>query len=446
MKASILDTSNNHNHGHQGNVYNLAALARQSLIILETAIYPPSNGGSGAVAYINDALNFYSSCGIQTATFCTRDFTKNLQYSGKPFRIFDVPLTQVPIFDGHPQVPNGVPFRDLKQADIERYVNVCSTQLLNACKVLQATSPSNKTIIINVHHGGVLGLSAIKTREELGDKVKVFISGHNMEVIFHDQLPPLMKRTFRDAAHGADRFVVLTEDHARKIKELYDLPTDKLIMIPHGVDTDRFSLDLPAIAKSDNLRQVLESGRTLVSYIGRLVPGKGLEKLIETFADKNLLREFPSVDLVICGSGKDSYVNEIKSLILRCDPDIQKRIIMTGYIPNNQIPHLIQGSAFVTSLSEDEGLARITLETHACGTPFWGTNIPGFSSCFINPENTHLGSLVPLDANTATTRDSMRQMLNRVAQKDFNPLRIRGHVEHNFSMERMFENNFRLYL
>jgi glycosyltransferase involved in cell wall biosynthesis len=75
------------------------------------------------------------------------------------------------------------------------------------------------------------------------------------------------------------------------------LPADKLLVIPNGVDVDRFAGVAPAPLASLGVA----AGRRALVAIGRLDPQKGLDWLLETMP--RVFAELPGHDLVLVGDG-----------------------------------------------------------------------------------------------------------------------------------------------
>ena len=93
-----------------------------------------------------------------------------------------------------------------------------------------------------------------------------------------------------------DRYVCVSQSVASFSASTARLPADKLVVIPNGIDTSRFTNVQPA-----DLADLGGSGRRLVTFIGRLDAQKGLPQLLTTARD--WLRRLPDCDLLIVGKG-----------------------------------------------------------------------------------------------------------------------------------------------
>ncbi|MGB3459366.1 MAG: glycosyltransferase family 4 protein [Halobacteriota archaeon] len=156
----------------------------------------------------------------------------------------------------------------------------------------------------------------------------------------------------------ADRIISYTESERKKLTNL-GIDKNKIIVIPNGVDTKLFS----TIKKQErNSNQIL--------WIGRFVPGKGVEYLIDAF--NILIKEYPNLKLIMIGKGplKGNIEQKIQNLNLR------KNITIMNFVPNSNLPKIYQNSDVFVLPSINEGVPRTILEAMACGLPIVCTALP----------------------------------------------------------------------
>lgn len=166
-------------------------------------------------------------------------------------------------------------------------------------------------------------------------------------------IPTIAKWTFR----SADRIICYTEKEKSMLIEL-TIDSNKIAVIHNGIDTNVF---VPP-NKETNCGQIL--------WIGRFIPGKGAEYLIETFSI--LVREWPDLKLLMIGNGpfKKNIEQKIHEL------NLSKNIIMKGFVPNSELPSIYQNSDVFVLPSINEGVPRTILEAMACGIPVVCTELP----------------------------------------------------------------------
>jgi glycosyltransferase involved in cell wall biosynthesis len=186
----------------------------------------------------------------------------------------------------------------------------------------------------------------------------------------------------------ADAFVAMSRAIAAECIAA-GAPAQRVVRLPHGVDTLRFS---PA---SDDERRALRARHRLpessiaVTYTGRLLRGKGLESLIAAFATAAAAE--PRAHLMIVGSGEGQTLSvepELKDAARRLG--LEPRVTFTGRV-EDVAGHLRASDLFVFP-SEFEALGISLIEAAACGLPAVGARTGGIVDVIEEGES---GLLVP---------------------------------------------------
>jgi glycosyltransferase involved in cell wall biosynthesis len=167
-----------------------------------------------------------------------------------------------------------------------------------------------------------------------------------------------------------DRFIVLSKAFGTILHEHYQVPWDKIHVIPGGVDIKRFCINL----SRDQARQHL--GWPLNSFIlftsRRLVKRMGLDVLLYAFS--KVKSDYPEIQLFIAGKGpqQDALKQQVSVL------GLEKNIEFLGYLPDEQLPIAYQAADLTVMPSQSlEGFGLVLLESLACGTPVLCTPIGG---------------------------------------------------------------------
>ncbi len=122
-------------------------------------------------------------------------------------------------------------------------------------------------------------------------------------------------------------------------------------------------------------------------------PRKNLPFLIRAFSQ--LLREQSEVDanLVLVGSRKLGWMNqELESAVTEC-PELQGRIIFTGYVDESDLAAIYSGASAFVFPSLHEGFGLPPLEAMACGVPVISSNtsslpeVVGDAGVLIDPKD-----------------------------------------------------------
>lgn len=173
---------------------------------------------------------------------------------------------------------------------------------------------------------------------------------------------------------------------ARTQAEFVDagLDPERLICIPHGVDTERF-----APASDDQrarLRADLHLPPSALVYVftGRLLRGKGLDTLRVAF--ERLAAVVPDARLVIVGSGEGQALSieaELRAQVAASSH--AARVVFTGRV-DDVAPWLRAADVFAFP-SDFEAMPLSVIEAAACGLPCATTRVGGIPDVIEHERN-----------------------------------------------------------
>jgi len=171
----------------------------------------------------------------------------------------------------------------------------------------------------------------------------------------------------------------------------------RVSFIPNGVDTDRFR---PRSAEDEESR--LPDGwpprGPVVVTVGRLVPAKGLDVLLQAW--NQLAAAAPGAHLVIVGDGPLRAQLEAATRKL----GLTDAVTFLGARPD--VPELLRRSDVYVSSSRTEGMSNALLEALACGLPLIATRVGGAEDIVDDRVN---GVLVP-DGDAATLASALTEL------------------------------------
>lgn len=163
-----------------------------------------------------------------------------------------------------------------------------------------------------------------------------------LERATHDglALPWLARRTELTVWRGADRVLPVTDalaDHVRAA----DVPEDRIVVIPNGIDPQAFA-DVPA--RPDAKQMLGLAGNLVLGFTGFIRDWHGLPRVIDFVADSD-----PALNLHfhVVGDGPARAEAEARAH----DRGIADRVTFTGLMPHEAIPAHV--AAFDIALQPD---------------------------------------------------------------------------------------------
>lgn len=157
----------------------------------------------------------------------------------------------------------------------------------------------------------------------------------------------------------ADEIIVLSKRVQKYFKDTYNRETR---LIPNGVNRPE---QIPASIITD--KHGLKKDEYIL-FLGRLVPEKGIQYLIEAFKGVNTNKK-----LVIAGgsSDTDEFVNELKE-----QANLDERILFTGFVQGKELEELYSNAYIYVLPSDLEGMPLSLLEAMSFGNCCVVSDIP----------------------------------------------------------------------
>jgi glycosyltransferase involved in cell wall biosynthesis len=177
----------------------------------------------------------------------------------------------------------------------------------------------------------------------------------------------------------------------------------------------------PAHYDSNRARRELGlNDKTVIGYVGRLVPLKGLTYLLHAF--ERLRKDSHDIHLLIVGYGPE------RSLIESTVSKLGLKTTITGWVERRNVPYYVSAMDVLVNPSLTEGLPLTVMEAMAMQKPVVATDVGGTSDLISNGVN---GFLVPSrDTHSMSTaintllfdpelRHSMGMTGRRIIEKNF---------------------------
>ncbi len=215
--------------------------------------------------------------------------------------------------------------------------------------------------------------------------------------VFHTVLPKPNYTTFRivnEMICAAESVVVMTKNAADLLIQYYEIPQNKITIIPHGTHL------VPALKKEDLKDHYNLNGRKILSTFGLLNAGKGIEITLDALPD--IIKNHPDVLFLILGKTHPTVVKnegeiyrkmlEEKVLALNLGEYV---MFLNEYLPLPKLLDYLQLTDIYLFTSRDpyQAVSGTFAYAMSCGCPIISTPIP-FAQEFISDDT---GRLIDFD-------------------------------------------------
>ena len=229
---------------------------------------------------------------------------------------------------------------------------------------------------------------------------------------------PFLLRIWQDAA------ILIAVSHGLRSLALKADPGANILVIPNGVDTQKFR-PVPILNRMENN----------ILFVGRLASQrKGVQFLLQ--AVRKLNEENLPCRLTVIGTGPH------KPRLEKMTRDLNlKNVKFLGYVPNERLPTYYNEADVFALPSSSEGMSNVILEAMACGLPVVATNVGG------NPElvdDGKTGLLVPPENADALYDAFLQLLLGKEKGKKMGMLG-RKKIKHFFTWNRIAMEYLQLY-
>lgn len=164
----------------------------------------------------------------------------------------------------------------------------------------------------------------------------------------------LIKHITKKTAKKVDKIICVNKEYISQYIK-WGIKEDKIVYIPNGIDTKKFSP-----GKSD-IKKKLKC-KNLLIFWGRLGYQKNIQMLIKAF--KNIKTK--DTKLVIIGKGPD--MNKLKNLS-------NENVIFTGYLSDKDLLNYARGADIAILPSRAESWGLVIGEAMACKLPVISSNV-----------------------------------------------------------------------
>lgn len=213
----------------------------------------------------------------------------------------------------------------------------------------------------------------------------VILTAHGSDVgrlIGNDAHAGYYRRAMLAAVRRAEAVVCVSRAIAERLAAL-GAPRERLIVIPNGIDLERFqprdrNTCRAEIARTYGTSLVSTSSDSrLLLFAGDLVPVKQVDRLLRAVATLGKAQGASAFRLVIAGEGSER--DRLRALA--AELDLGDRVTFAGRRPHAEMPTWLAAADVAVLPSASEGLPLFILEALASGTPVVASRVGGVPEC-----------------------------------------------------------------
>ncbi|RCG30255.1 glycosyltransferase family 1 protein [Sphaerisporangium album] len=216
-------------------------------------------------------------------------------------------------------------------------------------------------------HFWMSGMAALAAAADLG--VPVVQTFHALGSVKRrwqgsaDTSPPARLAIERDIGRRAAAVIATCSDEVKELAAM-DVPVARVSVVPCGVDLGLFRPDGTITRHEDR------DGHVRILSIGRLVPRKGVETVIEA------LCHVPDARLVIAG-GEPGDEDTPRLRALAASHGVGGRVRLIGAVARADVPALMRSAQVVVTVPWYEPFGMVPVEAMACGVPVVASAVGG---------------------------------------------------------------------
>ncbi|WP_405143420.1 glycosyltransferase [Sphaerisporangium sp. NBC_01403] len=216
-------------------------------------------------------------------------------------------------------------------------------------------------------HFWMSGMATLTAADELG--IPVVQTFHALGTVKRrwqgtaDTSPPSRVAIEYDIGQRASAIIATCTDEVKELTAM-GVPVDRVAVVPCGVDLGLFRPDGPIMRHAD------QNGYVRILSIGRLVPRKGVDTIIEA------LRQVPGAQLIVAG-GEPGDEEALRLGRLATASGLDERVRLVGSVDRADVPALMRSVQVVVTTPWYEPFGMVPLEAMACGVSVVASAVGG---------------------------------------------------------------------
>jgi glycosyltransferase involved in cell wall biosynthesis len=167
----------------------------------------------------------------------------------------------------------------------------------------------------------------------------------------------------RWSCQRADHIITVSEASKCDLVDIYGVSSERVSVTYLGADDCYRPLDRAKAKK--RLRERYGIDEDFILYVGAIQPRKNIPRLFSAFAQLKAEHRVPHKLVIV---GPKAWLAE-KTFKLLERNQTKRDIIITGYVPREELPYFYNAASVFAYVSMCEGFGLPVLEAMACGTP-----------------------------------------------------------------------------
>jgi glycosyltransferase involved in cell wall biosynthesis len=201
-----------------------------------------------------------------------------------------------------------------------------------------------------------------------------------------------MRLVMPPAVRSAAAIICGSENSKRDIVNAYGIGSEKVRVVPYGVDHERFH---PGVTLDTHWAQSIGIRDGYVLHVGTFSHRKNIPTLLHAVAHLRAKGKWGNRQVVLAGSQNLSIKGGHEVFDTIRELDLGDTVVLTGHMPDQHIPGLYAHASMLVMPSLYEGFGFPVLEAMAVGTPVVCSNtsslpeVAGDAAVFFPPQDQH---------------------------------------------------------